>query len=45
MLVDQSAVDHPLEVADAPDDRSMQAIQYGIAIIAAVAALLLAFIH
>ncbi len=45
MVVDTPTVDLPLEVAEAPSDRSMQAIQYGIAIVAAVAALLLAFVH
>jgi hypothetical protein len=45
MVVDTPTVDHPLEVAATPADRSMQAIQYGIAIIAALAAILLAFVH
>ncbi len=45
MVVDTPTVDHPLEAADPPADRSMQAIQYGIAIVAAFAALLLAFVR
>jgi hypothetical protein len=47
MVVDHLTAEHPhpLEVTDPAPDRAMQAIQYGIAIVAAIAAMLLAFIH
>ena len=44
MLADQPAKERPLE-ARRPADRSMQAIQYGVAIVAAIAAALLAVLR
>ena len=45
MVADQPSTDRSLEAFDRPVDRSMQAVQYGVAILAVVAAALLAFVR
>lgn len=45
MLTDHQAIERPLELAERSPDRSMQAVQYGVAIVAALAAVLLAVLR